>query len=100
MLGAISTTGSQAGESQSLLFSNPPLALLTFIICRLLKKRISRQKKKLSFLFLATGSMDKLSKIQVIADTRGDPMSRFHNTLYAGDVEGRITVLQDVGLCE
>ncbi|KDR80106.1 hypothetical protein GALMADRAFT_242343 [Galerina marginata CBS 339.88] len=53
---------------------------------------------KLSFLYLATGSKDKLSKMQKIADARGDPMSRFHNALYAGDVEGRISVLRDVGL--
>ncbi|TFK34464.1 coatomer subunit alpha-2 [Crucibulum laeve] len=53
---------------------------------------------KLSFLYLATGSADKLSKMQKIADARGDPMSRFHNALYAGDVEARIAVLRDVGL--
>nr|GAT59180.1 coatomer alpha subunit [Mycena chlorophos] len=53
---------------------------------------------KLSFLYLATGSTEKLSKMQKIADARGDPMSRFHNALYAGDVEGRIAVLRDVGL--
>ncbi|GJE94788.1 coatomer subunit alpha-2 [Phanerochaete sordida] len=53
---------------------------------------------RLSFLYLATGSSDKLSKMQKIADSRGDPMSRFHNALYAGDVMGRIAVLRDVGL--
>ncbi|KAG1902148.1 coatomer WD associated region-domain-containing protein [Suillus fuscotomentosus] len=53
---------------------------------------------RLSFLYLATGSTEKLSKMQKIADARGDPMSRFHNALYAGDVLGRITVLRDVGL--
>ncbi|THH00976.1 hypothetical protein EW026_g1619 [Hermanssonia centrifuga] len=52
----------------------------------------------LSFLYLTTGSTDKLSKMQKIADARGDPMSRFHNALYAGDVLGRIAVLRDVGL--
>ena len=36
--------------------------------------------------------------MQKIADARGDPMSRFHNALYAGDVLGRIAVLRDVGL--
>ncbi|EGN92902.1 hypothetical protein SERLA73DRAFT_65083 [Serpula lacrymans var. lacrymans S7.3] len=55
---------------------------------------------RLSFLYLATGSTDKLSKMQKIADARGDPMSKFHNALYAGDVHGRVTVLRDVGLCE
>lgn len=53
---------------------------------------------RLSFLYLATGSTDKLSKMQKIAAARGDPMSRFHNALYAGDVQGRIAVLRDVGL--
>jgi coatomer protein complex subunit alpha (xenin) len=53
---------------------------------------------RLSFLYLATGSTDKLSKMQKIADARGDPMSRFHNALYAGDVVGRIAVLRDVGM--
>ena len=51
-------------------------------------------------MYLATGSSDKLSKMQKIADARGDPMSRFHNALYAGDVHGRIAVLRDVGMCE
>ncbi|KII84248.1 hypothetical protein PLICRDRAFT_701838 [Plicaturopsis crispa FD-325 SS-3] len=53
---------------------------------------------RLSFLYLATGSTDKLSKMQKIADARGDPMSKFHNALYAGDILGRIGVLRDVGL--
>ncbi|KAK7435504.1 hypothetical protein VKT23_019626 [Stygiomarasmius scandens] len=53
---------------------------------------------KLSFLYTATGSTEKLSKMQKIADARGDPMSRFHNALYAGDVKGRIAVLRDVGM--
>lgn len=35
-----------------------------------------------------------------IADARGDPMSRFHNALYSGDVLGRIAVLRDVGMRE
>ena len=36
--------------------------------------------------------------MQKIAEARGDPMSRFHNALYAGDVRSRITVLREVGL--
>ena len=36
--------------------------------------------------------------MQKIAEARGDPMSRFHNALYAGDVHGRIAVLREVGL--
>ncbi|KAI0301648.1 coatomer subunit alpha-2 [Multifurca ochricompacta] len=53
---------------------------------------------RLSFLYLATGSTDKLIKMQKIAEARGDPMSRFHNALYAGDVHSRIAVLREVGL--
>ncbi|KAF5389654.1 hypothetical protein D9757_004110 [Collybiopsis confluens] len=53
---------------------------------------------KLSFLYLSTGSADKLLKMQKIADARGNPMSRFHNALYAGDVLSRISVLRDVGM--
>ena len=55
---------------------------------------------KLSFLFFATGSIDRVSKMRNIANARGDPMSRFHNALYAGDVHGPIEVLRDVGICE
>lgn len=55
---------------------------------------------KLSFLYLATGSADKLAKMQKIAQSRKDPMSRFHNALYAGDVEARIAVLRDVDMRE
>jgi len=43
--------------------------------------------------------MDKLLKMQKIAESRGDPMSRFHNALYAGDVQSRVSLLRDVGLC-
>lgn len=69
--------------------------------CQKVVEKAYQQTKnfdKLSFLYLATGSTDKLSKMQKIADVRGDPMSRFHNALYAGDVTGRIAVLRDVGL--
>ncbi|KAG9123809.1 hypothetical protein FRC07_013904 [Ceratobasidium sp. 392] len=53
---------------------------------------------KLSFLYMATGSSDKLSKMGKIAEARGDPMSKFQNTLYSGDVLSRIKLLQDVGM--
>ena len=54
---------------------------------------------RLSFLYLATGSSEKLAKMQKIAQSRGDPMSRFQNAIYAGDVIARINVLRDVGMC-
>lgn len=53
---------------------------------------------KLSFLYLMTGSTEKLAKMQKIAASRKDPMSRFHNAIYAGDVESRIAVLKDVDM--
>ncbi|KAI0327228.1 coatomer subunit alpha-2 [Cubamyces sp. BRFM 1775] len=67
---------------------------------KIVEKAYQRTKNfdRLSFLYLATGSTDKLTKMQKIADARGDPMSRFHNALYAGDVHGRIAVLKEVGM--
>lgn len=66
----------------------------------IVEKAYQRTKNfdKLSFLYLSTGSLDKLTKMQKIAEMRGDPMSRFHNALYTGDVRGRIAVLRDVGM--
>ncbi|GAA5988628.1 hypothetical protein JCM5350_005773 [Sporobolomyces pararoseus] len=54
--------------------------------------------EKLSFLYLSTGNPEKLSKMAKIAEMRGDPMSRFHNSLYTGNVETRVKVLQQVGM--
>ena len=54
--------------------------------------------EKLSFLYLMTGSTEKLAKMQKIAASRKDPMSRFHNGIYSGDVESRIAVLKDVDM--
>ncbi|KAL0575215.1 hypothetical protein V5O48_006754 [Marasmius crinis-equi] len=67
---------------------------------QIVEKAYQRTKNfdKLSFLYLATGSSEKLTKMQKIAEMRGDAMSRFHNALYTGDIEGRISVLRDVGL--
>lgn len=59
----------------------------------------TKQFDKLSFLYLAVGATEKLSKMQVIAEKRGDAMSKFHNALYSGDVRARIAVMRDVGMC-
>ncbi|GAA6027118.1 hypothetical protein JCM8097_002404 [Rhodosporidiobolus ruineniae] len=53
---------------------------------------------RLSFLYLTTGNTDKLGKMAKIAEMRGDPMSRFHNALYTGNVEARIAVLAEAGM--
>ncbi|KAG0300831.1 hypothetical protein BGZ99_003631, partial [Dissophora globulifera] len=52
---------------------------------------------RLSFLYLATGNTDKLSKMLKIAELRGDAMSRFHNSLFLGNVEERVRLLREVG---
>lgn len=63
---------------------------------------IAYQKTKnldrLSFLYLATGNEDRLKMMQAIAGKRGDQMSRFHNSLYLGDVNERVSVLREVGM--
>lgn len=77
------------------------LTLLThYQRSKIVEKAYQRTKNfdRLSFLYLATGSLDKLAKMQKIADMRGDQMSKFHNALYTGDVRTRINVLRDVGL--
>ncbi|ORZ08128.1 coatomer protein alpha subunit [Absidia repens] len=51
---------------------------------------------RLSFMYLATGNEPNLRQMMKIAELRGDPMSRFQNALYLGDVEERIRLLQDV----
>lgn len=55
---------------------------------------------KLSFLYLITGNTKKLGMMQAIAAKRGDQMSRFQNSLYIGDVEGRVAVLRETGMCK
>jgi coatomer protein complex subunit alpha (xenin) len=70
------------------------------LLRQVVEKAYQRTKNfdRLSFLYLVTGTLDKLAKMQKIADMRGDQMSKFHNALYAGDVRARINVLRDVGL--
>ncbi|CAJ0755331.1 24382_t:CDS:10 [Entrophospora sp. SA101] len=52
--------------------------------------------ERLSFLYLITGNIDKLKNMQKIAEIRNDNMSRFHNSLYLGDVEERVKLLKEV----
>ncbi|KDN43312.1 putative COP1-coatomer complex alpha chain of secretory pathway vesicles [Tilletiaria anomala UBC 951] len=54
--------------------------------------------EKLSFLYLITGNVDKLAKMSVIAERRGDAMSRYHNALYLGDAHKQVELLKDVGM--
>ncbi|KAL7598916.1 hypothetical protein Lser_V15G21773 [Lactuca serriola] len=53
--------------------------------------------ERLSFLYLITGNLDKLSKMMKIAEVKNDVMGQFHNALYLGDVKERIKILENVG---
>ncbi|KAJ2276488.1 hypothetical protein IW137_000194 [Coemansia sp. RSA 1287] len=52
---------------------------------------------KLSFLYSITGNTEKLVKMQKIAIMRNDLQSRLQNSLFIGDVEDRVRVLQESG---
>ncbi|CAG8819946.1 19700_t:CDS:10, partial [Gigaspora margarita] len=52
---------------------------------------------RLSFIYLVTGNLEKLKKMLKIAELRNDHMSRFHNSLFLGDVEERVRLLKEVG---
>lgn len=53
--------------------------------------------ERLSFLYLITGNMDKLSKMLKIAEVKNDLMGQFHNALYLGDIRERIKILEHAG---
>jgi coatomer protein complex subunit alpha (xenin) len=59
-----------------------------------------RQFDKLSFLYLATGDQDKLSRMARIAENRGDITSSFQNSIYLGDVQSRIDMFKEIDLCK
>lgn len=53
--------------------------------------------ERLSFLYLLTGNLDKLSKMLKIAEVKNDVMGQFHNALYLGDVRERVKILENAG---
>lgn len=53
--------------------------------------------ERLSFLYLITGTMEKLSKMLKIAEVKNDVMGQFHNALYLGDVRERVKILENAG---
>ncbi|KAI9758268.1 MAG: ATP-dependent DNA helicase chl1 [Chaenotheca gracillima] len=57
-----------------------------------------RQFDKLSFLYLATGDNEKLTRMAKIAEHRGDFTARFQNALYLGDVENRVQMFKEIDL--
>ncbi|KAM1123162.1 hypothetical protein FF1_004564 [Malus domestica] len=53
--------------------------------------------ERLSFLYLVTGNLDKLSKLLKIAQVKNDVMGQFHNALYLGDIRERVKILENAG---
>jgi coatomer protein complex subunit alpha (xenin) len=53
--------------------------------------------ERLSFLYLITGNLEKLSKMLRIAEVKNDVMGQFHNALYLGDVRERVKILENAG---
>lgn len=56
-----------------------------------------RNFDRLSFIYFLTGDSEKLTKMQDIAQKRGDPQSLFQTSIYLGDVVGRLKALRDAG---
>ncbi|CAI9757967.1 unnamed protein product [Fraxinus pennsylvanica] len=53
--------------------------------------------ERLSFHYLITGNLDKLSKMVKIAEVKNDVMGQFHDSLYIGDVGERVKILENAG---
>nr|KYP68256.1 Coatomer subunit alpha-2 [Cajanus cajan] len=53
--------------------------------------------ERLSFLYLITGNVEKLSKMLKIAEVKNDVMGQFHNALYMGDIRERVKILENAG---
>lgn len=53
--------------------------------------------ERLSFLYLITGNIEKLSKMLKIAEVKNDVMGQFHNALYLGNVRERVSILENAG---
>ncbi|KAH9626542.1 hypothetical protein KSS87_005522 [Heliosperma pusillum] len=53
--------------------------------------------ERLSFLYLITGNVEKLSKMLKIAEVKNNVMGQFHNALYLGDIQERVKILEAAG---
>ncbi|KAJ7296704.1 hypothetical protein O6H91_Y105600 [Diphasiastrum complanatum] len=53
--------------------------------------------ERLSFLYLITGNLEKLSKMLKIAEMRHDVMGQFHNASYLGDISEKVKILEGSG---
>ncbi len=59
----------------------------------------TKNHERLSFLYLITGNRENLAKMLKISEMRDDVMGAFHNSLYLGDVQERVRILQEAGAC-
>ena len=57
----------------------------------------TRDLSRLSFLYLTTGNMENLGKMQIIAERHKDMDSRMHNAIFRNDAAERVKVLEQVG---
>ncbi|KAI9338024.1 coatomer protein alpha subunit [Pilaira anomala] len=57
----------------------------------------TKKMDKLSFLYVLQGNETNLRKMLEISQLQKDPLMRFQNAVYLGDVEERIRLLKDVG---
>ncbi|CAN1836462.1 Coatomer subunit alpha-1 [Linum perenne] len=57
----------------------------------------TKNLERLSFLYLVTGNLDKLSKMLKIAEVKNDVMGQFHNALYLGNIQERVKILENAG---
>lgn len=57
----------------------------------------TKKMDKLSFLYLLEGNETNLRKMLEISQLQKDPLMRFQNAVYLGDIEERIQLLKDVG---
>ncbi|ANB16004.1 Cop1p [Sugiyamaella lignohabitans] len=53
---------------------------------------------RLSFVYLATGNIGRLQKMEQIADHRNDTAARFQTSIFLNSVDSRIQLLRDAGL--
>jgi len=53
--------------------------------------------ERLSFLYLITGQLQKLKKMEKFGEKRNDAASVFHNALYLGDIPTRVKTLEITG---
>lgn len=54
----------------------------------------TKQFEQLSFLYLLTGQVEKLKKMLKVAEMRQNNMAIFHTSLYLGDINERVKVLE------